>query len=175
MRRAAAVELSAEQRQALERMARARAIPARLVERARIVRLAADGLENKQIARQMKMTPEKAARWRNRFLDGGIAALEKDAPRPGAPHDHRAGGEAGGGYDAASRSRPTPRTGRRAPWRGGGHQRGQRAPHLARPRTEAASGADLQTQPRYPLPGETGGHRRPVSESARARHRAVRR
>jgi hypothetical protein len=33
----------------------------------------------------MKMTPEKAARWRNRFLEGGIAALEKDAPRPGSP------------------------------------------------------------------------------------------
>jgi transposase len=27
--------------------------------------------------------PEKAARWRNRFLDGGLAALDKDAPRPG--------------------------------------------------------------------------------------------
>jgi transposase len=27
--------------------------------------------------------PEKAARWRNRFLDGGLVALDKDAPRPG--------------------------------------------------------------------------------------------
>jgi transposase len=26
---------------------------------------------------------EKAARWRNRFLDGGLVALDKDAPRPG--------------------------------------------------------------------------------------------
>ncbi len=83
MRTAAAVELNAEHRQGLERMARARSMPARLVERARIVLLAADGLENKQIAQRMNMTPEKAARWRNRFLAGGIAALEKDAPRPG--------------------------------------------------------------------------------------------
>ena len=83
MRIAAAVELSAEQKQALERMARGRSLPARVVERARIVLLAADGLENQQIARRMKMTPEKAARWRNRFLTGGIAALEKDASRPG--------------------------------------------------------------------------------------------
>ena len=45
--------------------------------------MAADGLENQQIAQRMNMTPEKAARWRNRFLAGGIAALEKDAPRPG--------------------------------------------------------------------------------------------
>jgi len=37
MRIAAAVALNSEQRQALERMARARSMPARLVERARIV------------------------------------------------------------------------------------------------------------------------------------------
>ena len=83
MRTAAAVELNPEQRRTLERMARGRSLPARVVERARVMLLAADGLENKQIAQQMKMTPEKAARWRNRFLAGDIAALEKDAPRPG--------------------------------------------------------------------------------------------
>jgi transposase len=83
MRTAAAVELNPEQRRTMERMARARSLPARVVERARVVLLAADGLENKQIAQRMKMTPEKAARWRNRFLEGGTAALEKDAPRPG--------------------------------------------------------------------------------------------
>ena len=83
MRTAAVVELNAEQRQSLERMARSRSLPARVVERARIVLLAAEGLENKQIAQRMGITPEKAARWRNRFLTGGIAALEKDAPRPG--------------------------------------------------------------------------------------------
>ena len=64
-------------------MARARSLPARVVERARIVLLAADGMENQQIARGMNMTPKKAARWRDRFLAGGIAALKKDAPRPG--------------------------------------------------------------------------------------------
>jgi len=31
----------------------------------------------------LKITPEKAARWRNRFLDGGFAALDKDAPPHG--------------------------------------------------------------------------------------------
>ncbi len=83
MRTAALVELSLEQRTALERLVRQRSKPARLIERARIVLLAADGLENKQIAKRMRMTPEKAARWRSRFLEGGVAALEKDAPRPG--------------------------------------------------------------------------------------------
>ncbi len=83
MRTAALVELSLEQRTVLERLVRQRSKPARLIERARIVLLAADGLENKQIAKRMRMTPEKAARWRSRFLEGGAAALEKDASRPG--------------------------------------------------------------------------------------------
>ena len=86
MRTAPPVELRPEQRIDLERLARQRSLPARVVERARIVLLAAAGLENKQIARRMGMMPEKAARWRNRFLEGGIAALEKDAPRPGRTH-----------------------------------------------------------------------------------------
>jgi transposase len=83
MRTAPAVQLSAEQRAALERVARQRSAPARAVERARIVLLAAEDLENKQIAIRMNITPEKAARWRKRFLSSGIAGLEKDAPRPG--------------------------------------------------------------------------------------------
>lgn len=85
MRVAAPVELSPEQITALERMARQRSQPVRLVERARIVLLAAEGLENNQIAGRMHITPEKVARWRSRFLAGGITALEKDAPRPGKP------------------------------------------------------------------------------------------
>src|SRR3954471_2043589 len=85
MRVAAAIELRPEHRTSLERMARQRSLPARLVERARIVLLAADGLENQQIAQRLRMTPEKVARWRSRFLAGGMAALLKDAPRPGKP------------------------------------------------------------------------------------------
>ena len=134
MRIAAAVTLSPEQRQALERMARARSLPARVVERARVVLLAADGLENKEIAGRMSMTPEKAARWRKRFLEGGIAALEKDAPRPGRhAHHHRAEGKAGGGYDAAQKAGQCHPLDYAHHGAGGGHQRGQRAPHLATP------------------------------------------
>jgi transposase len=85
MRVARPVKLNPEQRSALEQYARARSMPARLVERARIVLRAADGLQDKQIAEELSITPEKAARWRNRFLDGGLNALRKDAPRPGGP------------------------------------------------------------------------------------------
>lgn len=83
MRVARPVVLNVEQRDALQARARARSAPARSVERARIVLMAAAGMQDKEIAAKLKIMPEKAARWRNRFLDGGLAALEKDAPRPG--------------------------------------------------------------------------------------------
>jgi len=83
MRVARVVELSSEDRAVLQQQARGRSLPARLVERSRIVLRAADGLQNDEIAAEFGITPEKAARWRNRFLDGGLDALRKDAPRPG--------------------------------------------------------------------------------------------
>jgi transposase len=83
MRVARPVVLEPDQKDALESRARARSAPARNVERARIVLLASTGLQDQQIAVELKITPEKVARWRKRFLDGGVAALEKDAPRPG--------------------------------------------------------------------------------------------
>ena len=85
MRVAKPVNLSPEQRTEVDRQARGRSLEARLVERSQIVLLAADGMENQQIAEELGITPEKAARWRNRFLDGGMAALAKDATRPGRP------------------------------------------------------------------------------------------
>ena len=85
MRVARPVVLSSEQRDLLESRARARRASARSVERARIVLLAAAGMQDKRIAAKLRIMPEKAARWRNRFLDGGLAALDKDAPRPGRP------------------------------------------------------------------------------------------
>ena len=85
MRVARPVILDTEQRRLLEQQARARSWPARLVERARIVLLAAAAWKDKQIAAELGITPEKAARWRKRFLERGLPGLEKDAPRPGRP------------------------------------------------------------------------------------------
>ncbi len=85
MRVAQPVTLTTEQRNKLERQARARSLPARRVERARIVLRAAEGWQDKQIAEELGITPQKAARWRKRFLEGGLPALEKDAPRSGGP------------------------------------------------------------------------------------------
>src|SRR2546423_6461734 len=85
MRVAKPITLTSEQRQTLERHSRARTLPARWVERARILRRAADGLQDQQIAQELQITPEKVARWRKRFLAGGLPALQKEAPRSGRP------------------------------------------------------------------------------------------
>ena len=83
MRVAQSVVLTEKQQEALQQTARARTQPARTVERARIVLLAAAGEQNKAIASKLNITEHKVARWRRRFLDLGLAGLEKDAPRPG--------------------------------------------------------------------------------------------
>jgi len=83
MRVAPAVELSDDQRSTLEQWARGRSLPARQVERARIVLMAGNGELDVDIAAKLGITNQKAARWRGRFLALGLAGLEKDAPRPG--------------------------------------------------------------------------------------------
>jgi transposase len=83
MRVAPTVELDAEQREVLEQRSRARSLPARMVERARIVLMAAAGKQDKEIAEELGISVQKAGRWRARFLESGVDGLEKDAPRPG--------------------------------------------------------------------------------------------
>jgi transposase len=83
MRVAPPIVLNPEQKQELEQCARARSLSARLVERARIVLLAASGKQDKEVAEELGITAHKVARWRQRFLATGMAGLEKDAPRSG--------------------------------------------------------------------------------------------
>jgi transposase len=85
MRRACEITLLDTDRTTLERWSRGRSTPARLVTRARIVLAAAEGKENKDIAAELKITRGAVARWRDRFVEAGVAALEKDAPRGGRP------------------------------------------------------------------------------------------
>jgi transposase len=83
MRVAPPVELTGEQRQALQQWTRGRSLPARQVERARVVLLAAEGKQDLEIAAEIGISNQKAARWRKRFLKLGLAGLQKDAPRAG--------------------------------------------------------------------------------------------
>jgi transposase len=83
MRVAPPVTLTEDQEQTLQQWARGRSLPARLVERARVVLLAAAGKQDLEIASEIGISNQKAARWRKRFLKLGLAGLKKDAPRPG--------------------------------------------------------------------------------------------
>jgi len=83
MRVAPAIELTPDQQSILEAQARSRSLPARVVERSRIVLLAAAGEPDKDIARALHLTAKKVSRWRKRFLQLGLVGLQKDAPRPG--------------------------------------------------------------------------------------------
>ena len=71
------------QRETLQQWARSRSLPARQVERAKVVLLAAEGKTDLEIAASLKISNQKAARWRKRFLQFDLTGLEKDAPRPG--------------------------------------------------------------------------------------------
>jgi transposase len=83
MRVAKTVMVTEEQRTQLQRWARGRSTPARLVLRAKIVLLAAEGKRNDEIATELGCTRRTVGTWRRRFVDAGIAGIEKDAPRPG--------------------------------------------------------------------------------------------
>jgi transposase len=67
----------------LMRAARSRSVSVRFAQRAQIVLLAAGGMQDIDIARKMKITRQRCARWRLRFIRSGIDALKQDAPRPG--------------------------------------------------------------------------------------------
>src|SRR5215472_8345619 len=82
-RRAAPILLSDQERVTLQAWARARSQPLRVVQRARIVLLAAAGVESQRIARQVGTSRPTVQLWRERFLALRSAGLEKDAPRPG--------------------------------------------------------------------------------------------
>jgi transposase len=83
MRIAPPVVLDASQQETLKQWAGSRSLPARQVERAKVVLLAADGRTDLEIAAALRISNQKAARWRKRFLSLGLKGLIKDAPRPG--------------------------------------------------------------------------------------------
>lgn len=83
MRKAIPIVLDDAQRTTLQALTRSRTTSVRLAERAAIVLHAADGLQDKQIADQMGIPRQKAARWRKRYATLGLPGIEKDAPRPG--------------------------------------------------------------------------------------------
>jgi len=83
MRTAAPILLSPEEHSTLDAWVRARSLPLRVVERARIVQMAADGAQSQDIARSLGVSRPTVQLWRQRFLALRLEGLKKDAPRPG--------------------------------------------------------------------------------------------
>jgi len=82
-RTAQTIVLSPPEQARLGTWAQARSLPLRLVQRAQIIRLAAQGVRNQEIAKRLQISRPTVQLWRERFLALRAAGLEKDAPRPG--------------------------------------------------------------------------------------------
>jgi transposase len=78
------IALDGSDRRELERRVRSHRRAHRDVLRARIVLLAAAGLQNAQVAEQLGIAPNTALKWRKRFFEEGLDGLA-DRPRSGRP------------------------------------------------------------------------------------------
>jgi len=86
-RPATLIHLSDDECATLQGWLRAGSTQQRLVLRVKIVLAAADGQDTQDIARALATRPATVSKWRSRFAEGGLPALQ-DAPRSGRPRDH---------------------------------------------------------------------------------------
>ena len=89
-RRAAAIDLSAEERCSLERLRRCASTPQALARRARMILMAGDGAGVVETAEQLGVWRKTVSQWRTRWLsssESSAPAAERlsDAARSGAP------------------------------------------------------------------------------------------
>jgi len=78
------IELSGDERSQLESWARRRTSAQALALRSRVVLLAADGLNNSEIAQRLGVHRPMVRKWRGRFAEHRLDGLS-DEPRPGQP------------------------------------------------------------------------------------------
>src|SRR5437764_3874105 len=76
--------LSKEERERLQSVAHRARSQSLLARRARVVLASADGLDNKSVARKLRVSLGMVGKWRSRFLESRLEGLY-DEPRPGAP------------------------------------------------------------------------------------------
>jgi transposase len=77
------VSVSDGERAELDRLIRVRNTPQKVVMRASIVVLTADGVPTSEIMKRLKTTYPTITRWRQRYSERGVEGLCKDATRPG--------------------------------------------------------------------------------------------
>jgi transposase len=78
------IVLTLDEERALQRMARKYTSPYFMVQRAQMILLAAEGLENKEIAERLRTRRSSVSQWRKRFFHERLKGLE-DLARPGRP------------------------------------------------------------------------------------------
>jgi hypothetical protein len=83
MRVARPVVLTDVQQNQLRAIANSKTASVRFAQRVKMILLAGDGLQDKQIAATVGVRRQAVALWRGRFLDLGIDGIAKDAPRGG--------------------------------------------------------------------------------------------
>ena len=79
------IVLSKAERDELEAMARQYTAPYRDVIRAKIILLAAEGLENKQIGERLDVGRQIVSKWRKRFFQERLAGLAERSRRGRPP------------------------------------------------------------------------------------------
>ncbi len=84
MRVAPEIVLTSDEQAELTRLKQSKLASGRLVQRARMVLLAARGMQNKDIAAELNVGRVQVARWRERYAHFRLAGIERDLPR-GAP------------------------------------------------------------------------------------------
>jgi len=83
MNTAERITLSPDEEKTISLWVRGKSFPVRLVQRAKIIQMAAAGIFSQKIALQLGISRPTVQLWRQRFLSLRCAGLEKDAPRPG--------------------------------------------------------------------------------------------
>src|SRR6516164_6008893 len=87
LRPAAPIVLTDQERDVLSQWARSGAGEHRLVERARVILLANEGVSTREIARRLHTRPARVSKWRQRFARQRLEGLS-DTPRPGKPRSY---------------------------------------------------------------------------------------
>src|SRR3989338_1088643 len=77
------ITLSPQEETTINLWARGKSFPLRLVQRANIIKLAAEGIYIHNISSRLGLSRPTVQLWRQRFLSFRCAGLEKKAPRPG--------------------------------------------------------------------------------------------
>src|SRR5690242_13277121 len=78
------LNVTAEEKEKLTMLARRRKTAQALATRARIVLGCSDGLSNREVAKQLRVTGATVCKWRERFRVDRLEGI-LDEPRPGAP------------------------------------------------------------------------------------------